>query len=72
MINYGSQGNDQLLQSYGFVEPGNVADRYVMTRLGQWMMEGTTVSNADVEIRVKRMQDEFKKVSKHSLYLPAK
>ena len=63
MINYGTQGNDQLLQSYGFVEPGNTADRYVMTRLGQWVMEGTTVGNTDLEISLKVMQDKFNKVS---------
>ncbi|GAX74285.1 hypothetical protein CEUSTIGMA_g1734.t1 [Chlamydomonas eustigma] len=39
-INYGSQSNDQLLLSYGFVEEGNLNDRYILTRLQQWLLVG--------------------------------
>ena len=33
LISYGQQSNDRLLQFYGFVEPKNPADTYVMTSL---------------------------------------
>lgn len=32
-ISYGNQGNDHLLQFYGFVEPDNPWDRYTIDRL---------------------------------------
>ena len=32
-ITYGRQGNDRLLQFYGFVEAGNPADTYVVCKL---------------------------------------
>ena len=32
-ISYGQQSNDRLLQYYGFVEPRNPADTYVMTSM---------------------------------------
>jgi hypothetical protein len=34
-ISYGPQGNDSLLQFYGFVEPGNPHDTYVVPGLSQ-------------------------------------
>lgn len=35
-ISYGSRSNDQLLQYYGFVEPDNPNDTYVMPPLREW------------------------------------
>ena len=35
-ISYGSRSNDQLLQYYGFVEPDNPHDVYVMPPLREW------------------------------------
>lgn len=35
-ISYGSRSNDQLLQYYGFVEPDNPHDIYVMPPLREW------------------------------------
>jgi hypothetical protein len=35
-ISYGSRSNDQLLQFYGFVEPDNPHDVYVMPPLREW------------------------------------
>eukprot|EP00535_Pseudo-nitzschia_heimii_P003568 CAMPEP_0197187602 /NCGR_PEP_ID=MMETSP1423-20130617/16168_1 /TAXON_ID=476441 /ORGANISM="Pseudo-nitzschia heimii, Strain UNC1101" /LENGTH=566 /DNA_ID=CAMNT_0042639229 /DNA_START=74 /DNA_END=1774 /DNA_ORIENTATION=+ len=35
-ISYGSRSNDQLLQYYGFVEPDNPHDTYVMPPLREW------------------------------------
>jgi hypothetical protein len=35
-ISYGPRSNDQLLQYYGFVEPGNVHDVYLMPPLREW------------------------------------
>ena len=34
-ISYGRQGNDSLLQYYGFVEPGNPHDSYTVPDLSQ-------------------------------------
>ena len=34
-ISYGQQSNDRLLQYYGFVEPRNSADTYVVTSMPQ-------------------------------------
>ncbi|MEW5318713.1 MAG: hypothetical protein WDW38_009910 [Sanguina aurantia] len=39
-INYGSQSNDRLLQVYGFVEPVNESDRYLMTDVLQLLQQG--------------------------------
>ena len=35
-ISYGSRSNDQLLQYYGFVEPANPCDVYIMPPLREW------------------------------------
>jgi len=35
-ISYGSRSNDQLLQYYGFVEPNNPNDVYIMPPLREW------------------------------------
>ena len=35
-ISYGPRSNDQLLQSYGFVEPNNAHDVYIMPPLRSW------------------------------------
>ncbi|KAF8066315.1 SETD4 [Scenedesmus sp. PABB004] len=36
-ISYGAQTNDSLMQFYGFAEPDNPADVYVMTSLLKWL-----------------------------------
>jgi hypothetical protein len=38
-ISYGDRSNDQLLQYYGFVEPDNPNDVYVMPALREWNIE---------------------------------
>lgn len=36
-MSYGLQSNDSLMQYYGFAEPDNPADAYVMTGLLKWL-----------------------------------
>jgi hypothetical protein len=36
-VSYGRQSNDSLLQYYGFSEPANPADAYVMVALLKWL-----------------------------------
>lgn len=48
-ISYGERSNDQLLQYYGFVEPNNPHDVYVLPPMGEWdlqvLLEGLVSSN---------------------------
>ncbi|WIA22825.1 hypothetical protein OEZ86_009775 [Tetradesmus obliquus] len=48
-ISYGSQNNDSLMQMYGFAEPDNPYDVYVMSSLLKWLEQLSPVSQARLD-----------------------
>ncbi|GBF88574.1 hypothetical protein Rsub_01289 [Raphidocelis subcapitata] len=45
-VSYGTQSNDSLMQYYGFAEPSNPADSYVMVSLLKWLEQLAQPSQA--------------------------
>lgn len=48
-ISYGAQNNDSLMQMYGFAEPDNPFDVYVMTSLLKWLEQLQPASQARLD-----------------------
>jgi hypothetical protein len=48
-VSYGIQSNDSLMQYYGFSEPSNPADTYVMASLLKWLEQLAAPSQARLD-----------------------